>query len=254
LSSAGTVRVLPGKLAAELGAADRWLVLTGAGISADSGVPTFREAQTGLWARYDPQQLATPAAFHDHPQLVWDWYAWRRELVANAMPSPGHVALAELAVLKPSLRLVTQNVDGLHQRAGSPNVIEFHGNIHRNRCFDCSRLAPDSLAGHACPPSCPNCGHLLRPDVVWFGEPIPQAALARAFAAAEQAQVYVSVGTSALVYPAAGLADVAGRAGATIVEINPARTPLSASADFVLEGTASEWLPAIATTLSEAVS
>lgn len=245
---------LPERLAAELRAADRWLVLTGAGASADSGVPTFREAQTGLWARYDPQQLATPGAFVDNPQLVWDWYCWRRELTASAEPNAGHVALAEIAKLKPELRLVTQNVDGLHQRAGSTDVIEFHGNIERNRCFDCDRPAVDVAAGASGPPPCPECGGLLRPDVVWFGEAIPPAALEAAFAAAAKAEVYLSVGTSAVVYPAAGLAEVAAAAGATIVEINPTPTPLSASADQVLNGPSAAWLPAIASALAEAVS
>ena len=228
--------------------------MTGAGASADSGVPTFREAQTGLWARYDPQQLATPGAFVDNPQLVWDWYCWRRELIATAEPNAGHVALAAIAKLKPALRLVTQNVDGLHQRAGSTDVIEFHGNIERNRCFDCELLAANLPAGSSGPPTCPDCGGLLRPDVIWFGEAIPPAALEAAFAAAAKAEVYLSVGTSAVVYPAAGLAEVAAAAGATIVEINPTPTPLSASADHVLEGTAAGWLPAIATALVEAVS
>lgn len=245
---------VPARLAAELCAAERWLVLTGAGASADSGVPTFREAQTGLWARYDPQQLATPGAFVANPQLVWDWYCWRRELIATAEPNAGHVALAAIAKLKPELRLVTQNVDGLHQRAGSADVIEFHGNIERNRCFDCERPAADVPASASGPPPCPHCGGLLRPDVVWFGEAIPSAALEAAFAAAAKAEVYLSVGTSAVVYPAAGLAEVAAAAGATVVEINPTPTPLSASADHVLEGTAAAWLPAIASTLVEAVS
>jgi len=229
-------------------------VLTGAGLSADSGVPTFRDAQTGLWARFDPSQLATPEAFRDNPQLVWDWYAWRRGLIAAATPNPGHRALAELAVLKPQLRLVTQNVDGLQQRAGSRDVIEIHGNIMRDRCSTCGRAAAgDSIAAPR-PPPCAYCSDLVRPDVVWFGEPVPADALTAAYSAAAASEVFFAIGTSGSVYPAAGLADVAARAGAKIIEINPARTPLSATADHVLDGAAAAWLPTIAEHLKRTIS
>jgi len=229
-------------------------VLTGAGISADSGVPTFRDAQTGLWARYDPAQLATPDAFRDDPQLVWEWYAWRRALINAARPNAGHRALAELAMLKPQLRLVTQNVDGLHQRAGSNAVIELHGNITRDRCSSCGRIAAAATTAAPQPPECLHCGHLVRPDVVWFGEPLPADALETAYSAAAASEVLIAVGTSSVVYPAAGLTDVAARAGATVIEINPARTPLSATADFVLDGTAAAWLPTIAEHLKRTIS
>ncbi|HSG65066.1 MAG TPA: Sir2 family NAD-dependent protein deacetylase, partial [Gammaproteobacteria bacterium] len=212
------------------------------------------DAQTGLWAHYDAYALATPAAFEANPTLVWDWYAWRRELVARAEPNPGHYALAELARLKPDLTLVTQNVDGLHQRAGSLRVIEFHGNITRDRCFDCGALAPSPASSRERPPACQRCPGRMRPDVVWFGELIPTAALTEAFAAAETAEIFFAVGTASLVYPAAGLAETAAQAGATVVEINPDRTPLSASADYVLAGSAAAWLPAIADALRQAVS
>ncbi len=245
---------LPNDLAERLSSAERWLVLTGSGVSADSGVPTFRDAQTGLWAKYDAQSLATPDAFMDDPTLVWDWYEWRRSLIARAAPNPAHVALAELESLKPALTLVTQNVDGLHQRAGSEAVVEFHGNIQRNRCFDCATVADTVLDSKARPPSCTHCGGLLRPDVVWFGEAIPQAALEAATEAAAKAEVFLSAGTAAAVYPAAGLAQAAAAAGATIVEINPERTPLSALADHVLDGSASSWLPAIAAAVRAKVS
>lgn len=245
---------LPADLAERLCSAERWLVLTGSGVSADSGVPTFRDAQTGLWAKYDAQSLATPEAFMDNPTLVWDWYEWRRSLIARAAPNPAHAALAELESLKPSLTLVTQNVDGLHQRAGSKGVVEFHGNIERNRCFDCATAADSVPDTEARPPSCTRCGGLLRPDVVWFGEAIPQAALEAAAEAAGTAEVFLSVGTAAAVYPAAGLAQAAAAAGATIVEVNPERTPLSALADHVLDGSASSWLPAIAGAVRAAVS
>jgi len=248
------LRVLPAELAARLCATERWVVLTGAGISADSGVPTFRDAQTGLWARFDPVQLATPEAFRDDPELVWAWYAWRRKLIAAASPNPGHRALAELAALKPQLRLVTQNVDGLHQRAGSRDVIEIHGNITRDRCSSCGRIAAGDTLAAPRPPRCVHCSHRVRPDVVWFGEPLPADALAAAYSAAAACEVFVAIGTSGVVYPAAGLADVAARAGATIIEINPARTPLSAAADHVLDGTAAAWLPTIAEHLKRTIS
>ena len=254
MTSSSTPASLSGDLAERLVSAQRWLVLTGSGVSAASGVPTFRDAQTGLWAKYDAQALATPEAFRDNPTLVWDWYEWRRSLIARAEPNPAHYALAELGSIKPALTLVTQNVDGLHQRAGSKGVVEFHGNIVRNKCFDCGILAEAEAEADARPPSCDHCGGLLRPDVVWFGEAIPQAALEAAANAASAAEVFVSVGTAAAVYPAAGLARAAADAGATVVEINPERTPLSALADYVLDGSAASWLPVIASAVREGVS
>ncbi|MDH3506326.1 MAG: NAD-dependent protein deacylase [Gammaproteobacteria bacterium] len=245
---------LSASLTERLVSAQRWLVLTGSGVSAASGVPTFRDAQTGLWAKYDAESLATPRAFTENPTLVWDWYEWRRSLIARAAPNPAHFALAELASLKPALTLVTQNVDGLHQRAGSDSVIEFHGNVIRNRCFECSVVAESEPATDTRPPACSHCDGLLRPDVVWFGEPIPQKALEAATAAASAAEVFLSVGTAAAVYPAAGLAQAAVAAGATIVEINPERTPLSATADYVLGGSAASWLPEIAAAVRKGVS
>jgi NAD-dependent deacetylase len=245
---------LPPALATRLADAERWVLLTGAGISADSGVPTFRDAQTGLWARYDAYSLATPAAFAENPALVWDWYQWRRGLIATAQPNAGHHAIAELARLKPSLALVTQNVDGLHQRAGSPDVIEFHGNINLNRCFDCGQVATDAENLRDRPPSCALCEGLLRPDVVWFGERIPQSALDAAFAAAKRAEIFIAVGTAALVYPAAALVEAAADVGSLIVEINTDRTPVSSLAHYVLDGMAASWLPAIAACVRQAVS
>jgi len=245
---------LPEALAQRVISAERWLVLTGSGVSAASGVPTFRDAQTGLWAKYDAESLATPRAFTENPALVWDWYQWRRSLIAQAVPNAAHFSLAELASSKPGLTLVTQNVDGLHQRAGSESVVEFHGNIARNRCFDCSTIAASPAESDALPPHCDRCGGLLRPDVVWFGEAIPQTALDAATAAARVAEVFLSVGTAALVHPAAGLAQAAAAAGATVIEINPERTPLSAMADYVLDGSAASWLTAIAAVVREAVS
>lgn len=221
------------------------VALTGAGISAESGIPTFREAQTGLWARYDAADLATPEAFARDPQFVWRWYAWRRSLVLQAQPNPGHVALAELEALLPAFTLVTQNVDGLHQRAGSHSVIEFHGNILRTLCSrEHSEFEVDDPADERLP-HCPSCGAAGRPGVVWFGELIPPDALQFATGAAETCDVLLSIGTSSLVYPAAGLAEAALRAGAFVIEINPAHTPLTRLADAVLRGPAGEMLPAL---------
>lgn len=218
-------------------------VLTGAGISAESGVPTFRDAQSGLWAKYDPLDLATPEAFLRDPALIWRWYRWRRELVAGAAPNPGHLALARLAEIVPQLTLVTQNVDGLHQQAGSENVIEFHGNLFANRC-----LTEDCIVdGHddSDVPTCPGCGGHVRPGVVWFGEAIPEQARNESFAAAENCDVFLSIGTSSLVFPAAGLAQVAKETGATVAEINPNPTGMAAYFDHAIEGKAGTVLPSI---------
>jgi NAD-dependent deacetylase len=220
------------------------MVVTGAGMSAESGVPTFRDAQHGLWARFRPEELATREAFEADPDTVWSWYEWRRDLVARAQPNEGHRALAQLESLVPQLTLVTQNVDGLHERAGSREVVEFHGNLFANRC----------LAGHevhqvprpsARPPRCPVCGNLVRPDVVWFGEAIPESALATAVASAEDCDVFLSVGTSSLVYPAAGLAHRAREAGAVTVEINPDPTEFASVAAYALAEPAGRALPAL---------
>jgi NAD-dependent deacetylase len=217
--------------------------LTGAGISAESGIPTFRDALTGLWSKFRPEDLATPEAFERDPQFVWKWYEWRRELIRRAEPNAGHRALAELARRVPRLTLVTQNVDGLHQRAGSTSVLEYHGNILRDRCTveqviaDRARDAPAGL------PRCAACGGLLRPDVVWFGEMIPRDALLQADAAAEDCDAFLSIGTSSLVYPAAGLAETALRRGVPVIEVNPNDTDLTPHADIALRGPAGIVLP-----------
>jgi NAD-dependent deacetylase len=226
------------------------VVLTGSGISAESGVPTFREAQTGLWQRFDPEELATPEAFERDPRLVWDWYAWRRTLVAQAAPNPGHLALAEMQGLVQSLTLVTQNVDGLDQRAGSRDVIELHGNILRTRCSVEGVEVHDYEEGESLP-VCPSCGAPLRPDVVWFGEMLPPGALDAALEAARGADLFLSVGTSGLVFPAAALPHEALERGATLVEINPEETPLTPHVDYALRGTAGDVLPRLVRELSE---
>lgn len=250
-----------------LRAARRVAVLTGAGVSAESGVPTFRDAQTGLWARFRPEELATPEAFRRNPQLVWGWYEWRRGLVARAEPNAGHLALARLEKLVPEFALLTQNVDGLHQRAGSRAVTELHGNIQRNKCSvqNCVIELASSTAClawragsrgtdtaqsvsaefHAQPPACPRCGAPVRPDVVWFGEGLPAQALAAAERAARECDVFLSIGTSAVVFPAAQLPVSALESGATVIEVNRDPTPISPIVHFHLRGAAGEILPAL---------
>jgi NAD-dependent deacetylase len=193
----------PKGLISALRDAGRVVALTGSGISAESGVPTFREAQTGLWERYDPQELATPEAFARDPHLVWEWYEWRRNLVAKAEPNPGHRALAELERRIPGFTLVTQNVDGLHERAGSRNIIELHGNILRSKCSLEDEVIQPEEHDDSVPPRCARCGAFLRPDVVWFGEMLPVGALEAASQAARGCDLFLSIGTSSLVYPAA---------------------------------------------------
>jgi NAD-dependent deacetylase len=216
-------------------------VLTGAGVSAESGVPTFRDAQSGLWAKYDPRELATPEAFARDPKLVWDWYAQRRAMAAHVSPNPAHVALADLEQHANGFLLATQNVDGLHQRAGSRKLVELHGNILRVRCSSCGLHA--ATWHEAGPPRCSACGACLRPDVVWFDETLPEAAIAAATEAAKQCDVYLVVGTSAEVYPAAALPRAALRNGACVIELNPGNTSLTSSATLSLRGRAGEVLP-----------
>jgi len=237
---------VPESLVSTLRRAQKVAVLTGSGISAESGVPTFRDAQTGLWARYDPTELATPEAFWRDPRLVWEWYAWRRELVGKAAPNPGHLALAELESRVPEFDLLTQNVDGLHRRAGSRNVVELHGNITRSRCSVEGVAIEPREDETGVPPSCPGCGAFLRPDVVWFGEALPEGAVEGAFDAARECDVFFSIGTSGLVQPAASLAFEALRHGAVVVEVNPDETPLTRHAEYVLRGSAGKVLPALA--------
>lgn len=241
--SAAALDDLIDRATAELRKAQRVCVLTGAGISAESGIPTFRDALTGLWEKFNPEDLATPEAFERDPKFVWDWYEFRRELILKVEPNPGHYALAELAHLVPSLTLVTQNVDGLHQRAGSRGVLEYHGNILRDRCTVEQIIADRSEDSRRGMPRCAACGGLLRPDVVWFGEAIPAGPMLAAAEAAQDCDVFLSVGTSSLVYPAAGLAETALGRGARVIEINPNRTDLSAAADFVLAGPSGVLLP-----------
>ena len=218
-------------------------VLTGAGISAESGVPTFR-GQAGLWRDFCPQDLATPRAFRRDPGLVWEWYDWRRGLIGACEPNAAHRTLAEMEQRLPDLTLITQNVDGLHQLAGSRHVLELHGNIWRTRCLGCDRVSEDHRVPlPEIPPHCPKCGGPLRPDVVWFGESLPSQVLEAAWAAAARCRLKLVIGTSAVVHPAASLPLVALRNGARLIEINPAETPLSTHAHEILRGPAAELLP-----------
>lgn len=234
---------IPPTLIELLARTHRVTVLTGSGVSAESGVPTFRDAQTGLWSNFKPEELATPAAFRRNPRLVWEWYEWRRKLVAAAKPNPAHLALVELEQLVPRFTLITQNVDGLHQRAGSRVVIELHGNITRTKCFEEDSVVTDWADTGEVPPRCPRCGGLLRPDVVWFEEAMPEAETALALERSAGCEVFFSIGTSTVVYPAAGLPFHARSHGATVVEINPAPTPLTNEADYVINDAAGLVLP-----------
>lgn len=229
-------------------AARQVLVLTGAGMSAESGVPTFRDAQTGMWAQYRPEDLATPEAFERHPARVWNWYEERRNTVRKAEPHAGHQGLVRMAAMLGSVRIVTQNVDGLHQLAGSERVVELHGNINRSKCSVSHRsISREWLQdSDEQPPPSPYVKHgKARPDVVWFGEVLPQGALDEATAAASHCDFCFSVGTTSLVQPAAGLPLLALRNGAALVEINPVETPMSKHADQCIRGPASEALSAI---------
>jgi NAD-dependent deacetylase len=219
-------------------------ILTGAGISAESGVPTFR-GPGGLWRTYRAEDLATPDAFRRDPRLVWEWYDWRRGLIAACRPNPAHHTLAEIESHFDDFCLLTQNVDSLHRLAGSRSLVELHGNIWRMRCTQncCPPWEDRTVPLPEIPPRCPSCGALVRPDVVWFGESLPGPALQAAFAAAQRCQVMLVIGTSALVQPAASLPLMAVQREAALVEINPEPTPLSAYAAHVIRQPAAVGLP-----------
>ena len=241
---------IPTDLIKTLKADPRSAILTGAGISAESGVPTCREAQTGLWSQYDAQELATPEAFARNPQLVWEWYAWRRELICKAEPNPGHLALIRMEDLFSQFVLITQNVDGLHRRAGNKNVIELHGDIFRNKCIVENTTITSWPDTEDIPPRCPNCNALLRPDVVWFGESLPKQAISAAWDAAQNCQIFFSIGTSSLIEPAASLPIIALQNGAQVIEVNPHRTPLTPKCTYSLRYPAGEVLPVLIKELS----
>lgn len=233
---------IPLELVAILRQAGNIAVLTGAGISQESGLRTFRDAQTGLWAQHNPEDLASPEAFARDPKLIWDWYSMRREKVRSVEPNPGHVALVAMESHVHHFTLITQNVDGLHRKAGSRNILELHGNLQQVRCSVCGLVA-DLWEENGEVPHCVNCHGLLRPDVVWFGESLPRDALEAAVHAARNCQIFFSIGTSGLVHPAAALAYAAHNRGAVVVEINLEPTPLTGKADFFLQGRSGEVLP-----------
>jgi NAD-dependent deacetylase len=234
-----------GRAAQLLADARRIVCLTGAGVSAESGISTFRQAQTGLWAQFDPQQLASQEGFAADPGLVWRWYMRRLSAVEQAQPNPGHYALAEIGALKLSFTLVTQNIDDLHERAGSSQVLHLHGRIARFHCNQCqfehTLTAREQAASQ--PPRCVNCGGLVRPSVVWFGEVLPNRVLDRAWREAERCDLMLVVGTSGVVYPAAQLPFVARHAGGRVIDINPEETPIAEIADVSLSGLSGRLLP-----------
>ena len=234
---------IPDELIALLRGTSKLVALTGAGVSQESGLRTFRDAQTGLWAQYKPEELASPEAFRRDPKLIWDWYAWRREAVKAVRPNPGHYALAQMEKRFPGFILITQNVDGLHRMAGSQNLLELHGNIQRVRCADCYTFHEIWEDDSEFVPHCTVCGGLLRPDVVWFGEALPRDQLEAAVEAARTCEVFFSIGTSGLVQPAASLAFAAHNRGAVVVEVNAEPTPLTPKANFFLQGKSGEILP-----------
>jgi NAD-dependent deacetylase len=223
--------------------------LTGAGVSAESGIKTFRD-KDGLWTKFNPAELASPKGFLSNPALVWEWYKMRKEIIFNAKPNPGHYALAEMETILSGFSLITQNIDRLHQKAGSKNVIELHGNLEENHCNDCElpfngeTSLPDGKV-----PLCPECSGMIRPSVVWFGEMLPEGAIISAQNAARDCGVFLSAGTSGEVYPAASLPVIAIRNKACFIEINPNRTALTNYADFYLQGPTGEIIPQIVESL-----
>lgn len=225
-------------------------VLTGAGISAPSGVPTFR-GKDGLWNKFNPEELANFDAFIKNPELVWEWYSWRRKLVSEVRPNLGHYALVDIENMVGDFTLITQNVDNLHQRAGSRNVVELHGNIMRNKCVQCGRPHNDEEIDENSIPHCRYCGGLIRPDVVWFGEMLPEESVEQAQQAAARAEVFMTIGTSSTVEPAASLSYLAKGNGAYLVEINPEETPLSGYADESIRLSAHICLPYLVTALEK---
>lgn len=251
-------------------------VFTGAGMSAESGIPTFRDAQTGLWAKFNPQEIASAEAFLKNPQLVWDWYVHRAELVRNAVPNPGHMAVAIMQTLVESVTVITQNIDNLHQKAGSNEVLELHGSLFRLKGFVCpEELSDPNYSREICQlcygyvehdmcdpfatradlaeieikagavPRCPRCGALLRPDIVWFGEPLDIRTLEKSMRVADACDLMICIGSSLEVQPAGSIPLRAKRDGATIIEINPEPTPLSVHADMFIQGKAAEVLPSL---------
>lgn len=242
------MQALAEQVAQYLDKAQRVAFLTGAGVSKESGIPTFRDAQTGMWANYNPQELATPEGFLNDPKLVWQWYDYRRKLLGGAESNPGHKAIVEMESLVPKVSIITQNIDGLHQKAGSTDVVELHGSIKRFHCFDRRHDADNVPFDLEEPPLC-KCGSMIRPGVVWFGEAMPPHAMTRGLDECEKSDVVFVVGTSALVQPAASLPYAAHRRGAKLIEVNPDETPLSDLVDVFMQGPSGEVLPLVVAAL-----
>jgi NAD-dependent deacetylase len=240
-------------LVAVLRAAGHIVVLTGAGVSAESGVPTFRDRLTGLWERFDPNRLATPSAYERDPSLVWGWYEWRRLAILRAQPNAAHRAIAAMAAAARRLTLITQNVDDLHERAGSAPVLHLHGELARPYCTVCRQpyhfpegepvMAPEGQSVD--PPRCEMCGGRIRPGVVWFGEELPRTEWRAATSSASQCDAFLCVGTSSLVQPAASLTDIAIGAGAITIQVNVSPTGMDARVNHTLRGTAGTVLPSL---------
>lgn len=220
------------------------VVLTGAGISAESGIPTFR-GEDGLWRQYRPEELASPAAFERDPKLVWEWYNWRKNLISSKEPNPAHYAITRLEKVKDNSITITQNVDDLHRKAGTENLIEMHGNIFRARCLKCGKKQ-DCLQTSSTSPECMHCGGRLRPDIVWFGEMLDSVVVSKIEAALFDGDVLFIIGTSGVVYPAAGFADSFLRKGKTVIEVNIEQAREKSSSQYIhINGKAAEILPKI---------
>jgi NAD-dependent deacetylase len=233
--------------------AQKITVLTGAGVSAESGIPTFRDSLTGLWTNFDAEMLATAEAFQRDPALVWGWYEWRRMKVLAAQPNAAHIAIAQLSRRVPQLLLFTQNVDDLHERSGSRDVRHLHGSLHHPRCFDCgypfslSEAIPFEPEGgrRLLPPKCQECGGLIRPGVVWFNELLPDKILKEAFESSSSCDLLIVMGTSGTVYPVAQLPEVANRSGCKVIQINPTKNELDGVCTWNLRASAAKLLPAL---------
>ena len=245
-----TITPIPQELIADLKKATHVVVFTGAGVSAESGIPTFRDSLTGLWESFNAEDLATPGAFRKDKELVWGWYEWRRMRVLRAQPNPAHIAIAALAQLVPKLTVVTQNVDDLHERAGSADVLHLHGSLHSPRCATCgtAHIFPPGIpvepegGRRLSPPVC-SCGGFVRPGVVWFGEDLPVRELHRAFKAAQECDMLFAIGTSGLVQPAARIPSLAKQAGACVVQVNPTSTELDRECTWTQRGAAGDSMP-----------
>lgn len=220
------------------------VIITGAGVSAESGIPTFR-GQDGLWKQYRVEELATPEAFAKNPELVWEWYCWRRKIISNAKPNPGHIAIAEVEKIFQNFLLITQNVDGLHRVAGSKKLVEIHGNIWETRCVKCNTVEQDMELDFRKIGVCNNCGARKRPNVVWFGESIPAESFKKALSVTQICDFMIVAGTSGIIQPIASLPFMAKQLGAFVLEINIDSTPISHIADAFIKGRSGEILPVL---------